>query len=76
MDRGAWRATVHTVAKSWTQLSDSVLARTATVLDSTHLENDIASYSRSRFSTFFPCQKNTYFLRYRYISIGSYGSDS
>ena len=22
MDRGAWRATVHGVAKSWTQLSD------------------------------------------------------
>ena len=22
MDRGAWRATVHVVAKSWTQLSD------------------------------------------------------
>ena len=22
MDRGAWRATVHEVAKSWTQLSD------------------------------------------------------
>ena len=22
MDRGAWRATVHSVAKSWTQLSD------------------------------------------------------
>ena len=22
MDRGAWRAAVHTVAKSWTQLSD------------------------------------------------------
>ena len=24
MDRGAWRATVHGVAKSWTRLSDSV----------------------------------------------------
>ena len=24
MDRGAWRATVHGVAKSWTQLSDSI----------------------------------------------------
>ena len=23
MDRGAWRATVHTVARSWTRLSDS-----------------------------------------------------
>ena len=23
MDRGAWRATVHGVAKSWTRLSDS-----------------------------------------------------
>ena len=23
MDRGAWQATVHGVAKSWTQLSDS-----------------------------------------------------
>ena len=23
MDRGAWRATVHRVAKSWTQLGDS-----------------------------------------------------
>ena len=22
MDRGAWRATVHSIAKSWTQLSD------------------------------------------------------
>ena len=22
MDRGAWRATVHGIAKSWTQLSD------------------------------------------------------
>ena len=25
MDRGAWWATVHEVAKSWTQLSDSVM---------------------------------------------------
>ena len=25
MDRGAWRATVHGVAKSWTQLSDFTL---------------------------------------------------
>ena len=24
MDRGAWRATVHGVAKGWTQLSDSI----------------------------------------------------
>ena len=23
MDRGAWQATVHKVAKSWTQLSDT-----------------------------------------------------
>ena len=27
MDRGAWWATDHGVAKSWTQLSDGVLAR-------------------------------------------------
>ena len=25
MDRGAWRATVHAVAKSWTQLSETRL---------------------------------------------------
>ena len=28
MDRGAWWATVHGVAKSWTQLSDQAFART------------------------------------------------
>ena len=25
MDRGAWQATVHAVAKSWTQLSETIL---------------------------------------------------
>ena len=28
MDRGAWRATVHGVAKSWTRLSDFTLTHT------------------------------------------------
>ena len=28
MDRGAWRATVHEVAKSWTQLSDPTFTHT------------------------------------------------
>ena len=27
MDRGAWQATVHGVAKSWTQLSDQAQAQ-------------------------------------------------
>ena len=29
MDRGAWQATVHSVAKSWTQLSDLATAAAA-----------------------------------------------
>ena len=31
MDRGAWRATVHGVTKSWTQLSDYTRKRGLTV---------------------------------------------
>ena len=38
MDRGAWRATVHSVAKSQTQLSDSAHSSTETVLVNMILE--------------------------------------
>ena len=37
MDRGAWRATVHGVAKSQTRLSDYVQQRLGTVLSLSHL---------------------------------------
>ena len=39
MDRGAWRATVHGVTKSWTQLSES-RAQQALVEGNSQLEDD------------------------------------
>ena len=48
MDRGAWRATVHRVAKSWTQLSDFTLSHTHT-----HTHTCTPQQNHSQFSCAF-----------------------